>query len=143
MKNRIKLIFIFYFLFFLYKCYQPKLLLVLIMSNDTYCEDTTSHTYNFRLSILSSPPEGSTLVAIPEIYLKITYLNPLALWLTRNLSINQVSLTPCYFSRKAPELTYVHKLYDSEPRSYFKVPLHQLPNRWVLWNPTMLRYIPI
>src|SRR5947208_500842 len=72
-------IYIFFFFFFLYKCHRPKLLLVLIVSNDTYCEDTTSHTYNFRLSILSSPPEGSTLVAIPEIYLKITYLNPLAL----------------------------------------------------------------
>ena len=54
-------------------------LLVLIVSNDTYCEDTTSHMYNFRLSILSSLSKGSTLVAISEIYLKITYLNPLAL----------------------------------------------------------------
>ena len=58
---------------------SAKPLFVLIVSNDTYCENTTSHTYNFRLSILSSPLKGSTLVAISEIYLKITYLNPLAL----------------------------------------------------------------
>ena len=38
------------------------------MEHDTYCESITSHTYNFRLSNLSSPPEGSILVAIPEIF---------------------------------------------------------------------------
>src|SRR5260364_293331 len=40
-------------------------------------ESTTSHTYNFWLSNLSSPPEGFILVAIPVTQLGVTYLNPL------------------------------------------------------------------
>ena len=37
------------------------------VGNYYICESTTSYTYNFRLSNLSSPPEGSTLAAISEI----------------------------------------------------------------------------
>ena len=75
----------------------------------TLNESTTSHTYNFWLSNLSSPPEGSTLVAIPTTQLGDCLFKPSGPTLRMSilLVITGTALRYISQSRTVPDATYI------------------------------------
>src|SRR6185437_2391391 len=72
-------------------------------------ESTTSHTYNFWLSNLSSPPEGSTLVAIPTTQLGDCLFKPSGPTIRMSilLVITGTALRYISQSRTVPDATYI------------------------------------